>query len=605
MSAEAKNDQEREEVILLKQGRSPDEEAVVVPKRLIMNLLNELARARANLAAHKTKEGAVESVTEDVQHRTEFIKGGVQKTEKPEEVKEEESETVVETRLNPDISEDDIAYDIEVDKNDELGEAKLHVHHAESRIHALRARLRKKKKSRTSKKETELKMVPDKEKIFETRTITKIIKETSADIPAVNENVDTCEKIAREMLKGPNFGDANAKDSEKVSGLQSELLSKTTKISKMESDLKSKDADLVAQQNAMQEKQVELKKNQDLLTARDSALKEKEGELEKTRAQLNDRDELMLQHEEEWQEKLLNADMKFKELQSKMDADASGQQTNQEEINKIKKEKVDLEAQNDKLLEQTGQLKGIQAKLESMETSRKEIEEELRRKEALLLELQNKNANGDTATKQQTEQIKALQARTVELTNLHNGILAKNNEMKGYLLTWQSRYEKEQHRSQALEHNAGLYTGQIGALKTENQKLKLEIQELLLRLGQVEQSLVERRQKDAYKVITGKPLELETMVTSVVDLRSMDHKIYEAQVLPEDKWREDVPIYRKDHGKTEEVTTVHNWQDRVADMTEADKDIDMNQARKAVAMVRQAERQRKERKRHQRRPSMG
>eukprot|EP00497_Spongosphaera_streptacantha_P000485 TRINITY_DN1312_c0_g1_i1.p1 TRINITY_DN1312_c0_g1~~TRINITY_DN1312_c0_g1_i1.p1 ORF type:complete len:181 (+),score=42.09 TRINITY_DN1312_c0_g1_i1:219-761(+) len=61
-------------------------------------------------------------------------------------------------KINPELKEDDIAYDIEVKKDDELGEAKLHVHHAESRIHALRARLhRKKKKTRTVTKTREVK----------------------------------------------------------------------------------------------------------------------------------------------------------------------------------------------------------------------------------------------------------------------------------------------------------------------------------------------------------------------------------------------------------------------------------------------------------------
>jgi len=45
-------------------------------------------------------------------------------------------------KLNPELKEDDIPYDIQVDPDDELGDAKQHVRHAESKIHALRARLR-------------------------------------------------------------------------------------------------------------------------------------------------------------------------------------------------------------------------------------------------------------------------------------------------------------------------------------------------------------------------------------------------------------------------------------------------------------------------------
>lgn len=127
------------------------------------------------------------------------------------------------------------------------------------------------------------------------------------------------------MLKGPNFADANSKDSEKVASLQAGLLSKTSTISRMESQLKSKDQDLVAKQNEMQENEVSLKMSEELLIARDKALKEKEGELDKTKTQLNERDELMLQHEEEWQEKLLNSDMKLKELQAKMEGEKSGE----------------------------------------------------------------------------------------------------------------------------------------------------------------------------------------------------------------------------------------------------------------------------------------
>jgi len=52
--------------------------------------------------------------------------------------------------LNPELKEDDIPYDIAIDPDDELGDAKLHVHHAESRIHALRARLKHRKPKASS-----------------------------------------------------------------------------------------------------------------------------------------------------------------------------------------------------------------------------------------------------------------------------------------------------------------------------------------------------------------------------------------------------------------------------------------------------------------------
>jgi len=51
------------------------------------------------------------------------------------------AEERTEKRLNPELK-DDIPYDIEVDPDDELGDAKQHIHHAESRIHSLRARLK-------------------------------------------------------------------------------------------------------------------------------------------------------------------------------------------------------------------------------------------------------------------------------------------------------------------------------------------------------------------------------------------------------------------------------------------------------------------------------
>jgi len=60
----------------------------------------------------------------------------------------EEKEEIV--LLNPDLKEDDIPYDIVVDPDDELGDAKMHVRHAESRIHALRARLKHRKPKETS-----------------------------------------------------------------------------------------------------------------------------------------------------------------------------------------------------------------------------------------------------------------------------------------------------------------------------------------------------------------------------------------------------------------------------------------------------------------------
>ena len=41
------------------------------------------------------------------------------------------------------LEEDDIPYEMKVDPDDDLADAKIHVRHAESRIHALRARIRK------------------------------------------------------------------------------------------------------------------------------------------------------------------------------------------------------------------------------------------------------------------------------------------------------------------------------------------------------------------------------------------------------------------------------------------------------------------------------
>jgi len=60
---------------------------------------------------------------------------------------EEDGEIVL---LNPDLKEDDIPYDIDVDPDDDLGDAKMHVRHAESRIHALRARLKHRKPTKAS-----------------------------------------------------------------------------------------------------------------------------------------------------------------------------------------------------------------------------------------------------------------------------------------------------------------------------------------------------------------------------------------------------------------------------------------------------------------------
>jgi len=62
------------------------------------------------------------------------------------------AEEQTEERLNPELKENDIPYNIKVDPDDQLGDAKKHVRHAESRIHALRARLKKKKSVRDKEK---------------------------------------------------------------------------------------------------------------------------------------------------------------------------------------------------------------------------------------------------------------------------------------------------------------------------------------------------------------------------------------------------------------------------------------------------------------------
>merc|ERR1719510_1860920 len=97
--------------------------------------------------------------------------------------------------------------------------------------------------------------------------------------------------------------------------------------------------------------------------------------------------------------------------------------------------------------------------------------------------------------------------------------------------------------------------------------------------------------------------ELETMVTSVVDLRSMEHKIYQAKVPHQQLEQENVPVYRQVGDHIDQVASVHNWTNVHG------ADADPEDIRKQLNAIQQTERKLRthyvQAKRSRRRPSMG
>jgi len=364
---------------------------------------------------------------------------------------EEKEETVL---LNPDLKEDDIPYDIVVDPDDELGDAKMHVRHAESRIHALRARLKRRKPRETTSTTISTDLGTTDYNTTTTTTTSTTTTVIESEITEMRTKILELERIMKEK-------DEVNKDYQKQLAVLSGQDGTIANLRSGKAELELKLSSAAEQLALSREKTIELEKRYESTsqaTAELSKLMQENMELQETFSQKElqlksqtDANAEQLQEISDKNTELLKLREQSDELTVKLST-FSGKRD--QELNRLRMEKQELEAQLAKNREEMTKAKKAGTLLQQ--------DAEERNKQVDLLRLQLKEKDGKLQTLQSKkermqDEVAALERQKrvaeklkIELASAQDKLERSRNQNSQLVISEKALIEMvESHRSRA------------------------------------------------------------------------------------------------------------------------------------------------------------
>jgi len=413
---------------------------------------------------------------------------------------EQKEETVL---LNPELREDDIPYDIAVDPDDELGDAKKHVRHAESRIHALRARLKHRKPRETSTMTTMTEFGTSDYNTTSTTTTTSTTV-IESEITEMRTRLLELERIIKEKNEV-------TKDYQKQMALLSGQDGTIANLRSGKAELELQLSSAAEQLTLSREKTMELEKRFQSMsqgTVELSKLRQENLELQETFSQKElqlksqtDANAEQLQEISDKNTELLKLKEQSGELTLKLST-FSGKRD--QELNRLRMEKQELEAQLAKnreevakaknastllqqdaderiklvdllrlqLKEKDGKLQTLQSKKKRMQDEVADLEKQKRRVDKLKVELADKQDNLERS-KNQNSQLLISEKALIEMVESHRSRAETKEQafldLQAKLVEVQSALEGDHNKEEALMK-------QLSQLETDSREMSRKYQ---------------------------------------------------------------------------------------------------------------------------------
>jgi len=403
------------------------------------------------------------------------------------------------------LKEDDIPYEIPVDPDDELGDAKLHVHHAESKIHALRARLRNRKAKGPSTTTTLTDFGTTNYGTSTTTTTTTVSSSetvTQTEITEMRTRLLALERIIKEK-------DEINKDYEKQMAVLSGQDGTIAKLRSGKEELELKLSSATEQLAGSKEKTMQLEN-------RFQSMSQSSSQLSKMRQENMELLEILSQ----------------KELQFKAQTDSNSEQS--QEISDKNTELLKLREQSEELTVKLGTLtEKRDGELNRLRAEKQELQEQVAKNKEEMIKASNASALLQQDVDERRKQVDLIRFQLKEKDGKLEMLQLKKKRVKdevGYLEK-QKRLvkklkaelaEKQDHLERSRNQNSQLVISEKALMEmVESHRSRAETKErsyldLQKRLNEVQSSLAGDHDKE--KIL------LEQLTQLEADSRSMESK---------------------------------------------------------------------------------